>query len=102
MDKTQLTKDFAQLVEKYIDSKEDWNYLVSLAIAAYQHKDIFEKDERTGESSFLTVAGEDFACLCGCNVFSKMKSGRYLCNSCDNLYEGEKSIAKKSLEGATE
>ena len=40
-------------------------------------------------ASMLTVAGEDFRCHCGCNVFGKYTNGIYECNACKEKYEAE-------------
>lgn len=88
MDIAQLTKDYLAFFEEHIGSSEELEYLVRLVLATYEHQPHWGKDERTGETSFLKVAGKTFRCVCSGNVFSKMKSGRYECNACNRLYGG--------------
>ena len=37
----------------------------------------------------IKLDGNSFRCECGGNVFAKLRSGKYRCNSCEVLYEGE-------------
>lgn len=88
MNKPELAADFLHLMKKHIRSKEDMQYLAAMAIAALvDDEEDHTPDEPTGESSFIVINGNNFRCSCGCNVFSKMKSGNFQCNACPNLYE---------------
>ena len=42
------------------------------------------------KQSMLRVDGKLFRCECGCNVFSEYEPLKYVCNSCEALYTGEK------------
>lgn len=88
MDKVQFERDYLSFLDTHIESTEDLDYLIRLVLATYEKQQHWQQDERTGETSFLTVAGKNFRCVCSGNVFSKMKSGRYECNACDRLYSG--------------
>lgn len=88
MNKTEFVEDFLHLLKKHSVSKSDMVYVLSLVLVSLKDEELLIEDERTGENSFIVIDGKDFKCGCGSNLFSKMKSGRYKCNSCGTLYEG--------------
>jgi hypothetical protein len=42
------------------------------------------------EEYMVKVAGKNFRCECGCNVFHKDEEENYVCNCCGNKYTPEK------------
>jgi len=39
---------------------------------------------------YMNVSKRSFRCDCSCNVFTKIGTFKYKCNSCDAVYTGEK------------
>lgn len=66
---TKDTKDINRIIKLIINNESEW--------------------EKIPNQSFMpTVAGEDFRCHCGCNVFGKYTNGIFECNACGEKYEG--------------
>lgn len=38
--------------------------------------------------SLLKELGKPYRCSCGCNVFVKFPENKYMCNACEQLFEG--------------
>lgn len=82
-------------------SKGSWKRPMAVSHEEYSsnYDRIFGKPKEN-KSYMIKLKGEkqSFRCnnfegsnawLCGCNVFHKDKEGRYVCNACGALYEGE-------------
>lgn len=62
---------------------EDINRIIKLILSGDNlHKKI------PNQSFMPTVAGKEFRCHCGCNVFGKYTNDIYECNACGEKYKG--------------
>ena len=53
-----------------------------------EHPEYLETDV-LDPNVMIKLDENSFRCECGGNVFAKLRSGKYRCNSCEALYEGE-------------
>lgn len=90
---------FLQLRKAKVCLPENDYFQVAQAVYKEAEKAFEEPDEEEdgweeldGKDIMIYENGRDkpsYRCPCGCNVFRKLKNGKFKCNSCSGTFEGE-------------